>query len=148
MSTTTTVDKLGTTPNLYNLVSPAEASKVISFVLPVFGTLFLTGTFSWVTAIQAAIGILGTIAVFQASSNVWVKTGFAVGAAVLSALALVVTDATGLAGVSHADWWSVIGAAFGALGVAVVPNKVINATTAEGVPSITSLPPEEETVTL
>lgn len=113
------------TQNLFNLISPAEAAKVMSFALPVFGTLFLTGHFGWLTAINAALGIIGVLAVFLAPANPWVKTLVAAGIAVLQALAVYVTDATGFSGVTRDDWWAVIGAGFGAVGVLVVPNKVL-----------------------
>ena len=128
------------TPNLWNLTSPAEVAKVISFLLPVFAGLSLTGQFNWLTAIQAAIGIIGAVGILHVSANPYVKGVVAVVTAGLQALAVVLTNAAGLHGVTPQDWWTVIGAALGAVGVVYVPNKIVTATKVGDVYNVTSLP--------
>jgi uncharacterized membrane protein YqaE (UPF0057 family) len=132
-----------TTPNLWNLTSPAEVAKVISFLLPVFAGLSITGTFSWLTAINAVLGIIGALGILHASANPYVKGGIAVLTAGLQALAVVLTGAAGLHGVTVQDWWTVVGAALGAVGVVYIPNKVVAAAQVGDVYNVTSLPQAE-----
>lgn len=138
------VDK-PTTTNLWNLTSPAEVAKVISFLLPVFAGLSITGQFSWLTAINALIGILGAVAILHSSANPYVKGGVAALTAGAQALAVILTSNADIAGVSVQDWWTVVGAALGTIGVVYVPNKIVEATKTGDVYNITSLPDEAST---
>jgi hypothetical protein len=115
------------TTNVFQLASPAEVAKVISFLLPVFAGLSMTGHLNWLTAINAAVGIIGAVAILHSSANPYIKGLVAIATAGLQALAVYVSGETGLAGVSTQDWWTVIGAALGAVGVVYVPNAT-NAT--------------------
>lgn len=109
-----------TTPQAVGKLITYMALAAVSILLP---SIQAGGDISPVNVVNAAVAVIGTIPVYYARPEQWMKTLVAAALGGLQALVLIVANATSFAQVTPGDWIAVIVAGLAAIGVAYVPNR-------------------------